>query len=207
MQLPDRDDRPAPDEDAADRREAEEEQGEDARRRRDVAERDGERAEDRRDCASAPACSRTARDRARRGTGRSSIALLVAEARIDPLRAGRVNAEQRRERCRPRRARRRASRHRLTGSVRNREARSAVTTTLVSRTAATDAAEARWSASRTMQYAPKVATPATIVAALSSARSLARGTVAAYASAGPSIESSRYGSAPACVTPCLSTSV
>src|SRR5207248_6975134 len=44
-QLPQRDDRPAPDEDTADRRQSEEEEGEDARRRRDVAERDGERAE------------------------------------------------------------------------------------------------------------------------------------------------------------------
>jgi hypothetical protein len=45
-QLSDRHDRPAPDEDAADRREAQVEQGEDARRRRDVAERDGKRAEE-----------------------------------------------------------------------------------------------------------------------------------------------------------------
>ena len=45
-QLPDRDDRPAPDEDAADGRQPEEEQGEDAGRRGDVAERDSEGAED-----------------------------------------------------------------------------------------------------------------------------------------------------------------
>src|SRR5262249_18211576 len=45
-ELPERDDRPAPDEDAADRRQAEREQREDAGRRRDVAERDREGAED-----------------------------------------------------------------------------------------------------------------------------------------------------------------
>src|SRR5207247_85202 len=44
-QLPDRDDRPAPDEDASDGDEAEGEEREDARRRRDVAERHGERTE------------------------------------------------------------------------------------------------------------------------------------------------------------------
>jgi len=45
-ELPDRDDRPAPDEDAADRGQDEREQREDAGGRRDVAERDGKRAED-----------------------------------------------------------------------------------------------------------------------------------------------------------------
>src|SRR6266566_5551845 len=45
-QLPGRDDRPAPDEHASDRRQSEEEEGEDAGRRRDIRERDGERAED-----------------------------------------------------------------------------------------------------------------------------------------------------------------
>src|SRR5581483_9390356 len=45
-ELSDRDDRPAPDEHAADRRQAEREEREDAGRRRDVAEGHGKRAED-----------------------------------------------------------------------------------------------------------------------------------------------------------------
>ena len=44
-ELAQRDDRPTPEEDAADRRQAEEKEREDAGRRRDVAECDGERAE------------------------------------------------------------------------------------------------------------------------------------------------------------------
>ena len=71
-ELAQRDDRPAPEEDAADCRQAQEEEREDAGRRRDVAERDGERAEDAETCGEAPACSRSGRDRPRRETLRAA---------------------------------------------------------------------------------------------------------------------------------------
>src|SRR5205085_9824318 len=61
----------------------------------------------------------------------------------------------------------------LTCSRRTTPAKIAVRTTLVSRTAATDAAEARCSAASTSAYAPKVASPATTVAGPKAARSAA----------------------------------
>ncbi len=84
-------------------------------------------------------------------------------------------------------------------------------TTLVSRTAATLAADARESAARTHAYATNVAMPATTGAGPNAARTAAaertRMTMPAYASVGRIIDSSRYGIGAACRIPCLSISV
>src|SRR5689334_8576851 len=102
-------------------------------------------------------------------------------------------------------------RQRVTRSFRTTAASAAATTTLVSRTAATLAADARESAARTHAYATNVARPPTTGAGLNAARTAAidrtRTMMPAYARLGRAIDSSRYGIGDACRIPCLSIRV
>src|SRR5215203_45070 len=104
-----------------------------------------------------------------------------------------------------------ASRLGVTRSPRTGAARPTAITTLVSRTAATDAAEACWRAKSTSAKAPKVAGAAMSVAGPSACPSAATPlrwtTMARYTATGRASTTTRYASGSACSTPRASASV